>query len=128
MSNLRCFTFVLVILAIVSAGVSPACAFVSGGTSFIQICGADGEIQKVEVDAALDPFADEAPMPLEDALESFEQCPFCFATSSQKYTQAGNLGLNAVLPISYLPVSAGTAVPQSFSLRGFDARGPPQIS
>lgn len=64
------------ILALVTAGVSPACAFISGKMTMIEICGVDG-MMKIAVPA------DEAP----DQPASHDggyDCGFCIAQTSVK--------------------------------------------
>ncbi len=43
------FLSVLLILAFLTAGISPACAFISGKTSLIEICASDGSLKTIEV-------------------------------------------------------------------------------
>jgi len=110
----------------VFAGISPACAFISGNSSFIQICAADGSVQSVEVDASLDPFAE--PAPVSSDLQAMEKCPFCFASAHQKYNQVqSHVIAMAVLP-RYLVVSSGTSIPLGSKLSLYQPRGPPQFS
>ena len=70
---LTCF---LVIFALVTAGVSPACAFISGKMTMIEICGADG-MMKVAVPA--DELPDEGAKH-----ERAPDCGFCIAHASGK--------------------------------------------
>lgn len=129
MNEARFYISVFVMVAIFLAGVSPACAFISGGKSFIQICGADGEAQSVEVDAALDPFAQETPA--QDParhLETFEKCPFCFSQTHQKYGSVSSVVISFNVLPRYVFVGAGSAIPDTQNLRVFEARGPPVFS
>ena len=61
--NRPAFIKFLLILAFFTAGISPACEFVSGragnsGKSFIEICSSDGSLQRIEVDNKFNPLAD----------------------------------------------------------------------
>jgi len=128
--NVRAFYInALVIFSIIMVGISPACAFISG-TSFIQICAADGSVQTVEVDAALDPFAQSAnkQMPLSDHLEAMEQCSYCFAMDHYKYGEAYSQVITISALPRYLAVSQGTAIPVGSKLTLYQPRGPPQFS
>ncbi len=115
----------LIILAMVTSGISPACAFISGGKSFIQICGADGNVQEVAVDASLDPFAE--PAPIEKHLESMEKCSYCFSFLNQTLALPSSTDALAAPPQHYLIVSAGIAIPHGLSMSGFHARAPPSL-
>ena len=125
MSETRFYISVLVMAAIMLVGVSPACAFISGGKSFIQICGADGSVQSVEVDAAFDPLAQAPAHDPAQHLETFDKCPFCFIQTHQKFGMVGStvLGLNA-LP-AYIFIGAGSAIPKTQNAQAFQPRGPP---
>lgn len=128
--NARCiYIHALVILAIISAGISPACAFVSG-KGLIEICAPDGTLQTIEVDAAFDPFAqiDKEQMPLSEHLESMEQCSYCFAMDHQKAHALNELSIPMMALPRYLAVSAGTAIPLGSLLTLYQPRGPPSFS
>lgn len=66
----------LMILALVTAGVSPACAFISGKMTMIEICGADG-LMKVSVPA------DQAPDTGDEHPQTYD-CGFCIAQVTGK--------------------------------------------
>ena len=121
------FIHALIIIAIVMVGISPACAFISGKSSVIQICAADGSLQNVEVDEAFDPFAEPIPVST-DHLEALDKCPFCFASSHQKYGEAQSLLVSFDALPRYLIVSGGTAIPLGSSLSYYHPRGPPSFS
>ena len=107
------------------AGVSPACAFMSGKGS-IEICAPDGTLQVIDVDAAFDPFAEK--MPLSEHLEKMEQCSYCFNADHVKAHEVD--APSFVLPAlpRYLVVSSGTAIPLGSRLSLYQPRGPPQLS
>jgi len=127
MNARKFYIHALVILAIVMVGISPACAFISGNSSFIQICAADGSVQSIEVDAALDPFAEKAPIST-DHLDAMEKCPFCFASSHQKYGEAQSSSISFHVNSRYLIVSNGNAIPLGSTRVSYQPRGPPTFS
>lgn len=127
MSERRFYISVLVMVAIFLAGISPACAFISGGSSFIEICAADGSLETVEVDAALDPFAESVPVSGEH-MDAMEKCPFCFASGTYKYGEARSQVIAMLALPRYLVVSSGTAIPFGSDMRVYQPRGPPVLS
>lgn len=131
MNARKIYIHVLVVFAIIGAGISPACAFISGNMAFIEICAADGSIQRVEVDAAFDPFAegsqDSGPISTEH-LEAMEKCPFCFSASHQKYGVVRSADFVFLPSPAYIRVGAGSFVPASYRAYDFYARGPPRLS
>ncbi|MCC6599004.1 MAG: hypothetical protein IT559_09485 [Alphaproteobacteria bacterium] len=83
--HFRHFSLLLMILALVSAGVSPACAFISGKVSQIEICGADGNIKTLTVNADGTPAAPSGSQNHETAKK---KCAFCFSSSLGKYASS----------------------------------------
>lgn len=73
---IRNFLHMLVILSIVTLGISPACAFVSGKMS-IEICKADGSVETIEVSSA--DFAPDSSS--HEHQETKKQCQFCLTSS-----------------------------------------------
>ena len=67
----RIFLNVLMILAFIGAGISPACKFISGQTTWMEICGVAG-MEKIRV------AADQAPIDVPDHKEEKSDCAFCF--------------------------------------------------
>jgi hypothetical protein len=116
------FLPLLLIVCLVSALVSPACAFVSGQTSLIQICAADGSVQTIAIDST------QAPIPSERQNHKAQpDCAFCFAHSHVKplaavsdisFTPAGGL---------YLAIGNGLSVPHALMVRVYDSQGPPSF-
>lgn len=123
---MKFFLQCLVVLAIVTAGISPACAFVGGKTSWIEICGADGNVHKIEVSADLDPTAqDDSPVLHNDQQES---CGFCLLHANGKLVKPEPVSIAKPLPPTYLAISAGTYVPVSLRLQTAQPRAPPALS
>ncbi|MFK7840247.1 MAG: hypothetical protein AB8B83_07940 [Bdellovibrionales bacterium] len=117
----------LLIAAIVMVGVSPACAFILGGQSYIEICASDGSIQTIEVDESLDPFAERLPLSPEH-LEHMEQCAFCFAGAHMHFVPVDYQNLQIGQLFNYLKISSGTTVPLGSELIHYHSRGPPLLS
>lgn len=127
MKNLKqIYIHALVILAVVMAGISPACAFISGNSSVIQICAPDGSVQNIEVDASFDPFAEK--MPLSEHLEAMEQCSYCFNMDHAKAYDFSQQDLIFKALPRYVFVSSGTALPLGQDFNFYQSRGPPQFS
>jgi len=126
MNTRAIYIHALVIVSIIMVGISPACAFFSGQVSFIQICAADGTLQSIAVDEALDPFAEK--MPITDHLEAMEQCSYCFAMDHHKYGEAQSQVIAMSALPRYLVVSNGTAIPLGSKASLYQPRGPPTLS
>ena len=117
------------IIAIVTAGVSPACAFMAGGKTMIELCSANGDIRTVEVPAAMDPFAEQIPQQNERiAIDNLDDCAFCFAQVLAKAIQNSNMDLAVFVSPAYLSAGAGTFIPVSLDMGPFYARAPPVFS
>ncbi len=66
------------------AGVSPACAFVSGGENFIEICAADGSLKKIKVSNEFNPLSTQNKGGDTQSTQhkyNNKNCNFCFANS-----------------------------------------------
>lgn len=92
---------VLLIFAMVSALASPACAFVSGGKHWIEICGADGLIKTVAVSADELPYA-----PEQDQETAKKQgCGFCLQAASAKLGAAPMAVIKPSLSVTKIALS-----------------------
>lgn len=110
----------LVICALVTAGISPACAFIAGKTSLMEICGPEG-LMMVEVPADQAPGsadADHAPHP--------HDCGFCIAQASGKAITTPPL---AIIDFDFVYDGPRFAAAQTLRTSIMDgplpARGPP---
>lgn len=119
------------ILAFVLAGISPACKFISGEKTFMEICFSDGSLKRVEVPEEyriLTAKADKTPQNNGHAHKDSD-CGFCFAQSSlSKNTLTSAAAILISPPAQSVPLGAG-----SFALKGaqaspFHSRGPPTLS
>ena len=113
--------YFLVILGLITAGISPACKFISGQTSFIEICSASG-LKVIPVAASQDSSSQHT----KNHDTKKDQCPFCVAWAHGKILKPSSdyLTLRAEA-IAYAPF-----LPDVFSLVSktythFSARGPP---
>ncbi len=119
------------ILAFVLAGISPACKFISGEKSFMEVCFSDGSLKKIEVPAEYNAFlakADPKQQQKQGSHEKSNDCAFCFAQSSLAKNSISSAAILISPPGETLTIGAGT-----FSLRGtdrspFQSRGPPALS
>lgn len=88
MNFMRAF-HVLVLAALVLSGASPACEFISGGKSLIEICAADGSLKTIAVD--------DNQTPTEGKHQNAKKdCAFCFAQTHLKSAKAGSITLALV--------------------------------
>lgn len=123
---MRLFIHLLAIWGLVLATVSPACAFISGQGSVIQICGADGHVKTIKVSAALDPTA---PAPQDDKkqLQSLaDECAFCFSFGTMKGNAATAFTIMPAPPAElFVRSGPGSIVFSSAPSLGFYSTGPP---
>jgi hypothetical protein len=127
---MKIFLHLTLMMAIITAGISPACAFINGQTSMMELCSPDGDVRLVEVPAAMDPFADNAPTPADDhhAQDNMDDCTFCFAKTQSKSLKAADAVISPLMLPRYLTVSAGMFIPASLKAANFHARAPPVFS
>lgn len=135
---MRFLTQLLVIMALVTAGISPACAFVGAGKAMMEICASDGSVKRV---AMPDGFEELLPTASENATEvdggdgpddlyysAIDQCVFCMFQSSGK-TLASAVG---ALKVQDYAASVALAFVQNDPDEGgysaFSARAPPYYS
>lgn len=111
------FLSVLMMFAIVTAAISPACAFVNGGTSLIEICNAAGDVEIIAVSGS------EAPT--RPHQQTQHDCAFCFAADNQAGKAISNYDFSLYLTHQTLRVSAGLIVPAQLQVHDYHAQGPP---
>ena len=120
--------------AFILALISPACAFVSGKSGYIEICASDGSSQKIEIskdDAAYALYAllnesqdTQENLPSEGDANKGD-CGFCFA---QTHISKDMLSADAVLFIQrgdFLAVGSGTTAFKAAAVNAYYSRGPP---
>lgn len=73
----RIFLNIFIMLAVIGAGISPACKFISGQQTWLEICGADG-IKKVLI------ASDELPETDQTQHANAEPCAFCLTHANVK--------------------------------------------
>ena len=77
-----CFLHIVLIFAFLTAGISPACAFISGGNGqFIEICAADGLLKRIKVSDDYQPLGEESQRPLPSHSYKKTDCSFCFTNA-----------------------------------------------
>lgn len=119
----NCRTFLLnllVLLAFIGAGISPACKFMSG--EMVEICGPNG-IELVQLNASdLPPDA-----PEHDPSQS-DQCAFCFTGSQIKVMAVASLVIEAPA-FNYVSSGRMVAAAQAYSAYRSATlpRGPPSF-
>jgi hypothetical protein len=81
----------LLILAFVTAGISPACHFTNGKATYIEIC-SGLELKTIKV------MDDESPLGDENHHEhaDYNPCAFCFSSSHLKLAATGQISIDAV--------------------------------
>lgn len=119
------------ILAFVLAGISPACKFISGEKTFMDICFSDGSLKKVEVPAeynALLAKAGQAQQKNQESQHKNSDCAFCFAQSNLSKNTASTAVILINPPRKTLTVGAGTYALRGTDRSPFQSRGPPALS
>lgn len=83
---MRFLTQFLVICALITAGISPACAFVGGTMEMMEICASDGSVKTIPVPEGYEsPIEDQDSEPDDSAnLDDLELCSFCLFQSGGK--------------------------------------------
>lgn len=126
---MKFFIQALIVFALVSAGISPACNFINGSDNgWIQICASDGTVKKVKVDAGQLPFAQEGEEPESQEHMALDDCAFCFSHTHGKSLAALDVSISNPIQYSYLKVSSGTFAPKSLNAHTYQPRAPPVFS
>ncbi len=125
------FLHLFFILAFVLAGISPACKFISGEKTFMEICFSDGSLKRVEVPEeyrVLTAKAEKAPQNDGHAHKESD-CGFCFAQSSlSKNTLTTTAAILISPPAQSVPLGAGSFAMAGAQVSPFHSRGPPAHS
>jgi hypothetical protein len=118
--SMQRYVHILVILAVILSGISPACAFISGKTSsVIEICTADG-MKKIAVPSEQSP--EQKPAKKID-------CGFCFAQTHLKLMNADAVLITFMQRHEAQTVAAlYSASITKFELSALAARAPPALS
>lgn len=120
--HLRHFSFLLVILALISAGISPACVFISGKTSLIEICTADGGVRTV---AVTEDGRQITPFDHQDHKNAKTDCAFCLNAAAAKSGPADGRVFYAAVRHAPPMAQAPAAALAEFPAKSFHATGPP---
>jgi hypothetical protein len=113
------------ILVFIMAQISPACAFVSGKMSLMEICAADGSSKTIKVSDAFDPAQKQTPQK-DHKLQS--ECALCFSQAHIGKILLNAQNIQAIIPQSYRISSAGMIVPKTLKLHHSQPRAPPALS
>ena len=108
----------IIMLAFIGAGISPACKFISG--QMVEICGPNG-VETVRLDA------DQLPPDVPDHhKQASEQCAFCFAGSHIKTVSATPVTIK-IPNLTHIATEREIASSQAYSLYRSATlpRGPP---
>ena len=116
------FVNVLLIMGLITAGVSPACKFISGKADLIEICTAEG-LQKIAA-------AGHTSAPVKPVHQMADTCAFCLAAQTHK---AGNVTLTATtLPAVKIQRIYFTTLPddraEQKDVSSYRSRAPPVFS
>lgn len=127
--RIRTVLHIFMIFAFIMAQVSPACAFVSGKMGLLEICGADGTVQVIEVPAAYDLtglMAQKNGAPESEHPKASKQCAFCFAqTYLIKHFQPAIEIFTPLIDAGMLVIGAGSIIYKSYFSEAFQPRAPP---
>lgn len=124
------FLHLFFILAFVLAGISPACKFISGEKTFMDICFSDGSLKRVEVPAeysAVMAKAEKTPQNNGHAHKDSD-CGFCFAQSSLSKNTLTAAAILISPPAQSVPLGAGSFAIAGAQASPFQSRGPPALS
>ncbi len=124
------FIHILVLAALVLAGISPACEFISGKADLFEICGADGSSKQAEIDPDLALFlaAGQEQSPADEHHDKpGDDCAFCFAQTHLKtFKTAGFAHAAPAVSMTAAPAHDQRATGVRYLIS--HPRGPPAIS
>ena len=116
------FISMVMIIALVTAAISPACAFLNGDSNFIQICAADGSVKTIAV------LNDQSPVQTPRNTHKVQpDCAFCFATAHAKPLMTDVTHLTVHSSSAYMKISTGQIVPVGAVLRSYQSQAPPIV-
>ncbi len=113
---------VIVMLAILTLQISPACAFNNGSaSSLIEICTADGTVEYVA--------ANDGQSTSKQQHTIKQECGFCFTHASQSSAILGQANhMQAVVPNGqYILLGRGSLVYKNYNAQNYQTRAPPAL-
>ncbi|MFP4314466.1 MAG: DUF2946 family protein, partial [Alphaproteobacteria bacterium] len=110
----------LILFAIVTAGISPACAFMGAQKGWIEICASDGSVKRIQVSS--DYLPDEKDSAPAEQSSLMEDCLFCFATAQGKAASSPSFLVMTSLTSGYIAVGSGTYIPRNLQSAPFAPR------
>lgn len=128
---MKFFIQVLIVFALTSAGISPACNFINGNgeNGWIQICTSDGTIKKVSIDINQAPFYQEQNQDeTTHKSAALDDCAFCLSHANGKTLMTHGALVSNPLQHSYLKISGGMFAPKSLKALNYQPRAPPVFS
>lgn len=117
----------LVIVALILMGISPACKFISGasaadGQGVIEICTADGLVKRI----ALADGQEVPETPPHNHDKNMNDCMFCFAHASQiKHFSGAQTVVYPPVMTAYIAIGSGLFMPAGQERAALYIRGPP---
>lgn len=133
---MKFLTQLLVVLALITAGISPACAFVSTGKAMMEICASDGSVKKVAIPEG---FEDLLPADADTSSADNEQdhakimaalddCAFCIFQLSGKAFSYDVVSVIAPDHAAHQPLVLSQSDRGNAVFHAFSPRAPPLYS
>lgn len=116
----------LIVFALITATISPACAFTVNAKGYIEICAADGTIKRIAVTDRFNPLAEQQKQNSSHHAKD-KQCDFCM------FDQSVNQFSTATIPFTFLDIKTRKRIvrfehEKETTLSNTNlARGPPSI-
>jgi len=134
---MKFLTQLLVILAMITAGISPACAFVGVDKAMMEICASDGTVKLIAIpDGYVDLLPASADAQTESSqnsddtsqMSSLDTCPFCIFQAGAKTFAFVNEPITALNTTEFVPLVFEQEDVRNEFLHAFSARAPPFYS
>lgn len=118
------FVLFMMIIALITMGISPACKFISGGENFIEICTADG-FERLAINTDQNPASDQ-----KDGGNAHKDmpCMFCFAAHTGKASQSLASYTAVLSTVKAAYALHDYQIKRTGERRPFEARAPPVFS
>ncbi len=120
--SMKLLVHLFVMIAMVTAGISPACAFIGGRMHQIEICKADGSVEIISVPA--DQAPDNGQQDQHHQL-SADDCSFCALSAYGKALKSAAAAIPSPLLRHDALATEAITFTRPATLSSFDATGPP---
>ena len=113
----------IVMLAVITLQISPACAFNNGSTSsWIEICTANGTIEYVAT-------TDKTTQSDDQTHTAKQQCSFCFTHATQALADLDKAvhTYTAAITSEYIAAGSGSLIYKAYSALNYQTRAPPSF-